>query len=255
MKKILSIANGVALIATLLMNYLSNTGLFNGNTNKTISDLYGNYFTPAGYAFSIWGFIYLGLLGFVFYTGRNLYQKNTDDSLQLKIGWWFVISCFANSFWLVAWLYNYLGLSILIMSVIFISLSKIIVNIKAGLVKFTTKDYLFVKLPFAVYLGWISVAFVANMAAFLTKINWDGWGITEITWTIIMIVVAGLINLFMIWRRNLPEFGSVGIWALLAISVANLNTGSSLSIVYTCYSVSALLLLAIIARVLKNIRR
>ena len=68
MKKILSLVNGVALIATLFMNYLSNTGLFNDNTNKTISDLYNNYFTPAGYAFSIWGFIYLGLLGFVFYT-------------------------------------------------------------------------------------------------------------------------------------------------------------------------------------------
>ncbi len=147
-----------------------------------------------------------------------------------------------------------MGLSLLIMLVIFISLSKIIVSIKAGLVKFTTKDYLFVALPFAVYLGWISVAFVANMAAFLTKINWSGWGITEITWTIIMIVVAGLINLFMIWKRNLPEFGLVGMWALLAISVANLNTGSNTNIIYTCYLVSALLLLAIIFRTFKNIR-
>lgn len=252
MKKTLIISNGVALVATIVLNYLSNTGVFNGNTMKTISDKYFNYFTPAGYAFSIWGVIYLGLLCFVFYTGRSLFKKGDENSLYLKIGWWFVISCIANSTWVVVWLYDYPGLSALIMSIIFVSLAKILLQINAGRAKFSFKEYLFVSLPFTLYLGWISVAFVANMAAFLTKINWSGWGIAEITWTIVMIAIAGLINLFMIWKRNLPEFGLVGIWALMAISVANLNTGSSLSIVYTCYSVSALLLLAIIARVFKK---
>lgn len=252
MRKILIISNGLALVATIVLNYLSNTGVFNGNTMKTISDKYFNYFTPAGYAFSIWGLIYLCLLGFVFYTGRSLFKKADENPLYLKIGWWFVISCLANSAWVVIWLYDYIGLSALIMLIIFIALARIILLINAGRVKFSIKDYLFVSLPFTLYLGWISVAFVANIAAFLTKINWTGWGITEITWTIIMIGVAGSINLFMIWKRNLPEFGLVGIWALLAISVANLNKGSSLSIVYTCYLVSALLLLAIIARVFKK---
>jgi hypothetical protein len=247
MKKILSIVNGVALIATLFMNYLSNTGLFNGNTNKTISDLYSNYFTPAGYAFSIWGFIYLGLLAFVFYTGRNLYQKNTDDTLQLKIGWWFLISCFANSFWLVAWLYNYLSIALIIMLLIFISLLKIILNTNAGLTKFKTKDYLFVVLPFTVYFGWISVAFVANAAALLVKINWSGWGISAINWAIIMIIVAGLINLFIVLKRNLPEFGLVGVWAIMAISVANATKNST--IVYVCYIVASILMVAIIWRI------
>lgn len=253
MKKILSLVNGVALIATLFMNYLSNTGIFNDNTNKTISDLYNNYFTPAGYAFSIWGFIYLGLLGFVFYTGRNLYQKNTNDALQLKIGWWFLISCFANSFWLVAWLYNYLSISLLIMLLIFSSLLKIILNINAGLTKFKTKDYLFVVLPFAVYFGWISVAFVANAAALLVKINWSGWGISAINWAIIMIVVAGLINLFIILKRNLPEYGLVGIWAIMAISVANAT--KSLTIVYVCYAVASILMIAIIWSIIFNKRK
>lgn len=250
--KILAIANGVAFIATIVMNYLSNTGLFNGNTNKTISDKYFNYFTPAGYAFSIWGIIYLGLLGFVFYTGRGLFKKDVDHTKLLQIGWWFVISCIANSVWLVCWLYDLPGIAALIMMVIFGALAQIIVHIGAGRDTFSTKDYLFIALPFTLYLGWISVAFVANMAAFLTKINWSGWGISAINWTIIMICIAGLINLFMIWKRKLPAYGLVGIWALMAISVSNTKNSDGLTIVYTCYAVSAILLIAIIVNVFKK---
>lgn len=253
MKKTLIVSNGVALVATVVMNYLSNAGVFNGNTMKTISDKYFNYFTPAGYAFSIWGLIYLGLFGFAFYTGRSLFKKGAvKDSFLSKIGWWFVISCVANSAWVVVWLHDYPGMAALIMSVIFIALVKIILNINAGIVKFNIKDYLFISLPFTLYLGWISLAFIANMAAYLTQINWNGWGISVITWTIIMICIAGVVNLFMIWKRNLPAYGLVGIWALLAISVANLRTGSSLGIVYACYIVAGILLLAIIARVFKK---
>src|SRR3546814_8546952 len=128
MKKILPIANGIALMITIAINYLSNTGIFNGNTMKTVSDKYFNYFIPAGYAFSIWGLIYLGLLGFVFYTGWGLFKKDEQDPMLLKIGWWFVLSCLSNSLWVFAWLYDYTGVSVLIMIVLFISLLQIIVT-------------------------------------------------------------------------------------------------------------------------------
>ena len=138
------------------------------------------------------------------------------------------------------------------MLVILYSLAKIILNINAGQTKFLFKDYLFVALPFTLYLGWISVAFVANMAAYLTKINWSGWGISALTWTIIMISVAGLINLFMIWKRNLPEYGLVGIWALMAISISNAKNIEGLNIVYTCYAVSAILSIAIVVNLWRS---
>ena len=132
MKK-LQIANGIALVTTIIINYLSNTGLFNGSTMKTVSLKYHNYFTPAGYAFSIWGLIYLGLLGFVFYTGRSLFKKiddqvNNEKDVVLKIGWWFVISCAGNSLWVVMWLYDYIGISVLLMLLVLFSLLKIILN-------------------------------------------------------------------------------------------------------------------------------
>ncbi|MGZ8551175.1 MAG: hypothetical protein ACXWV2_10960, partial [Chitinophagaceae bacterium] len=96
MKKVLQIANGVALVATIIINYLSNTGIFNGNTMAVVSARLQNLFTPAGYAFSIWGLIYLGLFAFVIYQGRSLFTKTADDRIVLKIGWWFVVSCLSN---------------------------------------------------------------------------------------------------------------------------------------------------------------
>lgn len=252
MTRTLSISNGVAFVFTIVMNYMSNTGVFNGQTMKTISDKYFNLFTPAGYAFSIWGLIYLGLLGFVFYTGRGLFKKVADNSLLTKIGWWFVISCMGNSLWVVLWLYDYTALSSIVMIIMLIALIKIIINVGVGKVQFSTKEYLFVALPFSLYIGWISVALIANMAALLTKIDWSGWGISEITWTIIMLVVAGFVNLFMVFYRNIPEFGLVGIWAVLAISVSNANKGGNLSIVYTCYVVAVVLVLAVFIQMFRN---
>ncbi len=248
MKKTLQIANGIALIVTIVTNYLSNTGVFNGNTMKTISDKYHNYFTPAGYAFSIWGLIYLGLLGFVIYTGFGLFKKENSNSekenIVLKIGWWFVISCIANSLWVIAWLYDYIGISVVIMIVILFSLLKIIVITRMELDFHPLKKYLFIFWPFAIYAGWISVALIADIAAWLTKIKWDGFGISPITWTIVMIIIAGIINVWVIWKRNLREFALVGIWALVAISVS--NKGGEDLIISTCYIVAAIILISII---------
>ena len=119
---------------------------------------------------------------------------------------------------------------------------KIITALNISLVKEKMKEYLLITIPFTLYVGWISVAIIANIAAYLTKIQWDGFGIDAATWTIIMIVIAGLVNIYMVTQRNMRAFGAVGIWALLAIA-ANQTTDSS-TIVYTCYGVAVAILAA-----------
>ncbi len=176
MKKTLPIANGIALVVTILVNYLSNTGVFNGKTMAEVSGSYHNYFTPAGYAFSIWGLIYLGLLAFVIYSAKGLFKKVEDEWPVLEIGWWFVISCVANSCWVIAWLYDYTGLSVIIMIILLISLLKIILNTRMELDDLPLKKIAFVWWPFCIYSGWISVALIANVAAYLTKIKWQWMG-------------------------------------------------------------------------------
>lgn len=252
MSKIYPIVNGVALVSTIVMNYLSNTGVFNGQTMKTVSDAYFNYFTPAGYAFSIWGLIYLALFAFVFYSGRTLFNSKTQEPILEKIGWWFAISCVANSVWVVAWLYLYPALAAFIMLIILFSLLRIIFIIQPEMVKSSFKRKLLILFPFSLYVGWISVALIANVAAWLTKINWNGWGISAEYWTIILIVIAGLVNVLVHFKLNLKAFVAVGIWALIAIAVSNLKNNGPDSIIYACYVVASILFVILLMAFLKK---
>lgn len=230
MKKTLQIANGFFLIFTIIFNYLSNTGIFNGKTIGNVSDQYHNLFTPAGYAFSIWGFIYLLLIGFVFYTGRSLFNptKNKADGFVEKTGWWFVVSCLSNCAWIVTWLYGFTGISVVVLLISLISL--IIILVEALQYNDGAAQKWFINFPFQIYTSWVSVALIAATAAWLKKINWNGWGISEITWTIILIIIASLIHLFMTWKKNASIFALVAVWALVAIAVSNRQASSEVSL-------------------------
>lgn len=235
-----ALANGIGLIGVIGINYAAATGLMNGKTVADISDRYKNYFTPADYAFSIWSLIYIGLLAFVIYQGRSLFNKEKSEGLVQKIGWWFVVSCITNALWIVAWLFDYIGLSVLFMILLFVSLMQIIFHTNMELDQAPPARISFVWWPVSLYSGWITVALIADVAAWLTKIGWEGFGLSEITWAVIMIIAAGIINLVMTWTRNMREFALVGVWALIAIAVE--NEGESQLIVYTAFATAALLL-------------
>lgn len=250
MKKTLQISNGIAFVSMIYINYLSNTGLINGNTNALVSREVQNLFTPAGYAFSIWGIIYLLVFGFVLYQGMGLFVKKRDHTIASKMGWWFVISCAANSLWLFAWLYEYLLLALVIMFILLFALLKIIFKTGAQISSQSFEMRFFVWLPFSVYAGWITVAAVANGAALLTQIGWNGFGLSEVFWAVLMICIAGGINILVSWKRNMPVFAIVGVWALVAIAVANLEV--NLTIVYTSIIVTVVLLMSCALLFLKN---
>lgn len=231
MKKQLQIANGFFLVFTVIFNYLSNTGIFNGKTIGNVSDQYHNLFTPAGYAFSIWGLIYLLLFGFVIYTGRSLFnpEKNNADDFVVKIGGWFVISCLANCAWIVTWLYGYTGISVLVLAVSLLSL--LIILMEALKYKSNKAEIAFINIPFQIYAGWVSVALIAAAAAWLKKIEWNMLGLNEIIWTIIMIAIATIIHLLMTWKKNAPVFSLVAVWAIIAIANSNKSESSPIYLV------------------------
>lgn len=229
MKKTFQISNAIALLVTIIVNYLAAAGKLNGKTVADISNQYHNYFTPASYAFSIWSVIYLGLFGFVMYSGRNLFIKDkSDDEIILKVGWWFILSCLANSLWIVFWVNNILWATVLIMIFLLFCLIKIILNLNMEMDYHPFKKYLFIYWPFAIYAGWITVATIANISAFLVKTDWSGSGISPVLWTIIMIGIAGLVNLLVLWKRNLREFAIIGVWGITAIAVENFHAEKSI---------------------------
>ncbi|SDS00596.1 hypothetical protein SAMN04515667_1192 [Formosa sp. Hel1_31_208] len=252
MKNLLQVLNGVVFIATIFMNYLSNTGQMNNTTIGEISGGLRTLFTPAGYAFSIWGLIYLLLLGFAIYQGRSLFVKVRDDSFVLKVGWWFIISCFANSFWVVSWIYGFTGLSCVFIFLLLFSLLKIVWNNRMELWDAPMSVIVFLWWPFVIYSGWVTVASIANVSAYLVKIGWDGFGISSVVWTIIMIVIATTLNLIITWKRNMREFALVGAWALIAIGVANQNI--ELIVANTAFVTAAILIVSSSIHGFKNLK-
>lgn len=228
MKNKFQVLNGFALIATIAINYISNIGVLNGETMGSVSAKYQTLFTPAGYAFSIWGLIYIGLMGFVIYYGPFTKSSIAKQKVISDIGWWFVISCLGNSLWVVAWLYDYTFLSLVLMVTIFVSLLRIVQLIKPSLRAPNLKTTMFLRLPFHIYAGWISVALIANASVLLKKIQWNGFGILETAWTVVMIIIAMLVHLYMLWKQKMPAFALVAVWALLAIAVANQHANSTI---------------------------
>tara|TARA_R110001632_G_scaffold10350_12_gene38478 strand:+ start:86 stop:499 length:414 start_codon:yes stop_codon:yes gene_type:complete len=108
----------------------------------------------------------------------------------------------------------------------------------------------FIWWPICFYSGWISVATIANISAFLSKLDWNGGVLSEQAWTINMIVAATVINLLMIWKRNMREFALVGIWALFAIYVR--HNESNIYIAYAAMTGTVILFIAIAFHALKN---
>lgn len=250
MKKTLQISNIIALIITIIINYLSNTGVFNRSTMASVSAEYQNYFTPAGYTFSIWGLIYIGLITFVVYQAKGLFRDAETPSVVLEVGWLFVISCVANCLWILAWLYEYTGTSVLIMILLLFSLMRIVISTRMELNEVPFKKIVFVWWPFSLYVGWITVALLANITAYLAKIEWDGFGISGINWTILIICFAGIVNVFLTWGRNMREAAIAAAWGLIGVAVTNINGFPS--IVYTAVTVAILLLISSVVHAYRN---
>jgi hypothetical protein len=241
--------NTFTLIFALVMNYLSGTGAFDGKTVGEVSALYENLFTPAGYAFAIWGLIYLLLIAFTGFQWYN-WLKNQQDHELNKTGFWFTLANISNGLWIYAWLNSFLGISILLMLLLLISLIVLAFQLRLEIWDAPLRIIVFVWWPISIYLGWITVATVANFSAYFVSIGWDGGFFSEITWTIIMIIVATIIYMLLIYFRNMREAVIVGVWALVAIAVKQweLNTG----IVYAAITASAILFLYVAIHGFKN---
>jgi hypothetical protein len=210
--------NILSLILVLVVNVLADALPFNGRTTGEVSAKYGNLFVPAGFTFSIWGLIYLLLIGFAVYQSRGLFRKEgKQEDYLAQIGPWFAISCLANALWLAAWHYEQLALSVLVMLALLSSLLVIYVKLQRSGASTGPGEKWLVRLPFSVYLGWVSIATIANVAAWLTALNWNGFGIAPDVWAGLMLIVGAALGLWMLQRRSDVPFALVVAWAFFGI--------------------------------------
>jgi len=239
-KIIYPIANTLTLIITLFVNYWTNTGQYNGKTVADISARYNTLFTPAGYAFAIWGFIYLFLIVFV---GYQWYSWSTGKGYDVsRAGWWLVISNLLNASWVLIWLQDQILLSVGIMLLLLLSLIRLVLRLQIGIWEAPNGVIAFVWWPVMWYFGWIVIATVANISAFLVSVKWHLW-FADSVWTLIMIGVSTLLYFFLLKSRNLRESALVGVWGLTAIAVRQWNMRPEIA--YSALLAALLLLLSI----------
>ena len=213
-QRTLQILNVLGFILVITLNTLANTLPINGYNTGELSGRYPNLFVPAGFTFSIWGVIYLLLLGFVIY---QFTRPARQSEVPRRIGPWFFLSCLFNASWILAWHYLLPGLSLLIMLALLGSLILIYQRVYSSPRLEVKGARWWVELPFSIYLGWITVATIANTTAVLVDVGWGGWGIPEPAWTVVMIAVAIGIGLWFTLRQSDVFYPLVVVWALIGI--------------------------------------
>lgn len=204
--------NIVVFVVTVAVNSLAGaTTLLNGRTSGQVSDTYPTLITPAGFTFSIWSIIYILLGLFVVY--QALPGKQNKPYLE-RISFLFILSGLLNMFWLFLWHYGFITSSVILMFGLLASLIAIYLRLDIGKADVSLKDRICVHLPFSVYMGWITVASIANVSVALTFVGWDAGGIDPAIWAMLVIAVALLITLIIIATRKDVGYSLVIIWAL-----------------------------------------
>ena len=220
----LAILNLLGFVGTVIVNALANILPINNITTGEVSDLYPNLFTPAGLTFSIWGLIYILLAIFVTYQLLPSVRRDPQKAEFIQnIGPFFFISCLANMGWIFAWHYQNIALSLVLMLVLLGSLLTIYLRLHVGTTEVMQAIKYLVHLPFSVYLGWITIATIANVAALLVDMNWGTFGLGQQFWTITVIIVGIGITLGMLFTRKDIYFSLVVDWALLGILLKRLS--------------------------------
>ncbi|MBM7616363.1 tryptophan-rich sensory protein [Alkaliphilus hydrothermalis] len=240
---ILQIMNIIAYIGMVAINILANVIPIGGNTTGEVAEMYPNLFTPANITFSIWGVIYILLGGFVIYQGRDLFSnKKKNQYFVDQISWWFVVSCAANFSWILAWHYREIPISVILMLVLLFSLLKIYQNLNVGRVVVPKRIRFFVHAPFQIYLGWITIATIANFTTLFVYLGWDGFGASAVIWTISMLIIGTLITRYVLVNKRDTLYSLVILWSYLGIVIKRLGA----EVRYSSIIVTAILCMAVI---------
>lgn len=218
----LPLATLFAILATLSVNVLSNffpaRGANIGEIANTI--LQGVQITPANYAFAIWGLIYLGLIAYGFY---QLRPSDRGNPTIRRVDSLLIIACIAQIAWVYLFTLRLFWLSVVAMLAILLPLIGAYLQLGTGKERVSRQQKWLVRVPFSIYLGWISVATIVNIASALYISGWDGWGISAEGWTAIMLVVGAAIAARIAIQRADIAFTLVFIWAYVAIAIRQLD--------------------------------
>lgn len=240
----------VATIFTIAFNGISQALPIGNQTSADVSNRNMTFFTPANYAFSIWGVIYLLLLVYAVY--QALPAQRTNPNAR-KIAWPFILSCVLNCVWITLFQYNQFVLSVIVIVAFLLSLMYIYVTLNIGHAQVSNGERWALHVPFSVYLGWLSVATIANISVLGVANNWgDLFGIAQPTWAAIMLVVATLVGIILAVTRRDVAYVLVFVWAFTAIVSKQAATPI---VANTAVAMVIVLLVVLVGSIFLNMRR
>jgi len=216
-ERIIAFLNLLIVIAVIVINGLANALPINGHTTGELSDMYPNLFVPAGITFSIWGVIYILMIVFVVFQMFEAFRRGSGSHIFQAIGYWFVVAGLANISWILAWHYLYPLISLIIMLALLVSLTIIYLHLDYLKSDLSRSEKIFTLPLFSVYLGWITVATIANVTVVLVHVGWKGGGIDHKFWTVLVISIAAIMGLYLTLKKKDWLFTLVIIWALFGI--------------------------------------
>lgn len=220
---IIKIITAVSFVAMVVVNVLANSLPINNITTREVSDLYANLFAPAPLTYAIWGLIYLLLAMYTLYQ-MGLFHGNQvfNSDLIRYINILFSTSSVLNIIWIFLWHFQIIPASLIIMIIILICLA--FINREFKLEQLTTREKLFIRLPFSIYFGWITVATIANAVTFFVSIGWKGLGLSDAAWTVIVLFAGTVIGLAALLKNKDIEYGLVLVWAYIGIHIKHTSS-------------------------------
>lgn len=201
----------------LTMNALANIVPLGGRTTGQLSDLYPTLFTPAGFTFSIWGVIYALLCLYILFQLGVVKPKDSNEqqTSPKRVATLFAVSSVANGLWILAWHYEQIALSLAFMIVLLLSL--IGINLHMSTYSLKRIEYLCIFLPFNVYLGWISIATIANVSVLLVDLGWSGILLSDVAWLVLVLLFGAFLGSLAVVRSHAIPYAAVFIWAYYGI--------------------------------------
>ena len=230
-------------LAVIAVNALASVLPLNGQTTGEISDRFDVYFVPAGYVFAIWGLIYLALLAYSVY--QALPGQRENPRLR-RIGYLYALSCVANIAWILLWHYEYFEFTLVAMGALLLLLIAIYLRLGTGRTRVSGAETWLARVPFSIYLGWITVATIANLTSVLEYLGWNGWGLSPVAWAVIMMVVAAVIASLVSLTRGDVAYVAVILWAFAGIAVKH---STILAIVITAWAAGIFVALTLLVGV------
>ena len=204
----------LTMLVTIVINILADALPINGLNTGKISDGFHVLFVPAGYVFAIWGIIYIGLIAYAVYQALPAQRENPR---MQATGWWVVLGGVANSAWIFLWHYELFIGTLVAMLILLATLIIVYMCLAIGRTKVSTGEMWAVRIPFSIYLGWITVATAANVTDVLNYLKWNGFGLAPEIWFLVVLAAVLVFSTLVSLNRRDVAYTLVILWALVGI--------------------------------------